>query len=1038
MRKIKLLLLLTLLCVGVSGVWGSVTYRVVYENVPSGASGNFTVTNSYIYYGQDSGRNNAYVHATKGNNAATLTLAYAHDYGDYNNPSWYGLDESDLRFRSSNETTYIKYLVDYYIISNITRNNVNYIGEISVSNTPTGQYVGTITIKYRENKNVVFYTWTSSPADIKGDVELLGNKTISYTYNSLSYTSKIGGPTKLTSGENAIYVEDVPFHQYTYEDTYNYTRNIPYSVTSYDPESKTYSGTPGPLSTSNINNYVKPKEVDGYSATISAVEFTGYSNTFNFVITYTPTIHSRTYTVSSNLSQGGIDGYGTWPHDEEPSLSGNTLTISTPSGSSYAPVALDNWNVNEYIIPKAVSGYKVTITVEGSTIKLNYYKTWVKDGLEYSSYHIQSSSNQGMMDEKFDFIPNKPELAVRLYLDQTKTVTDTVKYENPLWENPEVGDYQDLTDDDGDGVGTTARFTYLGQLDAQVEGHVMNRDYFYTRRHQIAYSERTSVTIPREVTFDGTTYKVTAIQKWGMDYTQTHIWLSDYCYNMNENGGAGQDKTTKVTEHQNINDHRNEYLTTVNFEMSADAPSNVASIGDYAFMSLYNTQNKTGMTDIIIPNSVTYLGAGLFECCLKLTNVTFQRETKVKDIRDYAFWCCVDLKEVTLPDGIETIGDCSFQYNFQMTKIELPNTLKTIGDHFLCCNSSLRTLTIPFSVEDIAGACFHGCESLTDVYLMGPASALKKESGSGGTFDANPRFCKDHVQKCTFHVFSQYYDSYAGDEVWSEIDEDGETDGRVKNGHRCINGNKLEVVPNEKRTFEADKWVTAIFPNGVEDYKTVFAPNGEKQTRVAVLTGASVTEGQDEDPKTHKRVRMYNLKFDLIDADDIPAKTPVMICPATTTEVTLYLASQADDDAFKAEMTEKHPVVIDCGEYGTVTMKGQYSPYDLKTWDFFFSYNQKYPTDPAKFYRVPENSNYVVDRCRCWWTIDVNGIPDQGTMGAKNSSIFVDDETSDINDIDYRVTIGGIYDLNGRKLDVAPEDLPQGIFIVNGKKHVVK
>ena len=199
-----------------------------------------------------------------------------------------------------------------------------------------------------------------------------------------------------------------------------------------------------------------------------------------------------------------------------------------------------------------------------------------------------------------------------------------------------------------------------------------------------------------------------------------------------------------------------------------------------------------------------------------------------------------------------------------------------------------------------------------------------------------------------------------------------------------------------------------------------------------------MTEGQDEDPKTHKRVRMYNLKFDLIDGDDIPAKTPVMICPATTTNITLYLATQANDDAFKAEMTEKHPVVIDCGKYGTVTMKGQYSPYDLKTWDFFFSYNQKNPTDPAKFYRVPANSNYKVDRCRCWWTIDVNGIPDQGTMGAKNSSIFVDDETSDINDIDYRVTIGGIYDLNGRKLDVAPEDLPKGIFIVNGKKHVVK
>ena len=1007
MRKIKLLLLLTLLVAGVSESWAAKTYQVKYVGLPSGTSGSFSINSDYQSYFRVEGKtyngSNVYNTLTKNYNSTTLTI----------NP-YYAWNGYAYSINDNNGTG------DYYV--SLTTNNIwDYItpgsvnncdAQITVDNTATDSYAGTITIKYVAAQRS--YAIVATPNDINGGV-----KKIKDYSNSIKIYDTYSWISGSHAGEQVVVVEG----------------SSDYVLTS-----------------NNINEYLQPIAIDDYDAslTLHTIQYTSdeyieWNNEYGVIklvfVTYTPKIHSRTYTVSSNISDGGIQSYGTWPHGETASLSGNTLTISTDQTSSYAPVALDNWNVNEYIVPKAVSGYKVTITVEGSTIKLNYYKTWVKDGLEYSSYHIQSSSNQGLMDDKFDFIPGQPELAVRLYLDQTKTVTDTVKYAKPLWENPTVGDYQDLTDDDGDGVGTTARFTYLGQLDAQVEGHVMNRDYFYTRRHQIAYSERTSVTIPREVTFDGTTYKVTAIQKWGMDYTQTHIWLSDYCYNMNENGGAGQDKTTKVTEHQNINDHRNEYLTTVNFEMSADAPSNVASIGDYAFMSLYNTQNKTGMTDIIIPNSVTYLGAGLFECCLKLTNVTFQRETKVKNIRDYAFWCCVDLKEVTLPDGIETIGDCSFQYNFQMTKIELPNTLKTIGDHFLCCNSSLTTLTIPYSVTDIAGACFHGCESLTDVYLMGPASALKKESGSGGTFDANPRFCKDHVQKCTFHVFKEYVDSYANDEVWSEIDEDGKTDGSIKNGHPCINGNILTIVPDEYRTFEADKWVSAIFPHEVVGYKNIFKKNEEtgKETRVAVLTGATVTEGKEKDPKTGRSLRMYALTFELISEDNIPAHTPVMICPATETTVELYSADEFNNNPdFKEHMTDKHPVVIDCGEYGTVTMKGQYSPYDLKTWDFFFSYNQKYPTDPAKFYRVPANSNYKVDRCRCWWTIDVNGIPDQGTMGAKNSSIFVDDETSDINDIDYRVTIGGIYDLNGRKLNVAPEDLPQGIFIVNGKKYVVK
>ena len=1004
MRKIKLLLLLTLLVVGVSGTWAASTFYTVYCTPDVG--GGVTITNPNLTRGTLS--DTGYYWSSGTYAGCSILSAYYNSY--YNNPT---------QLTTQNVSNYLTPVSVIGYTANITVANNPY-----TSTTLNGEqgYVYLITVTYSKatNPTTDSYLIGCTPTDLGATFSI----------------KNANMPNNTTLARTSWYLGQGTYKGYSIVTaTRNSTQN------------------PSQLTSDNASSYIEGKAIEDYDISYEVTDDYLDANTGDGIyharivnIKYTPSVTSRSYTVSSNLSQGGIDGFvGTWPHDEEASLSGNTLTISTPSGSSYAPVALDNWNVNEYIIPKAVSGYKVTITVEGSTIKLNYYKTWVKDGLEYSNFHIQSSSNQGMMDEKFDFIPDQPELAVRLYLDQTKTVTDTVKYENPLWENPTVGDYrEDLADDDGDGVGETATFTYLGQLDNNAE-RPMNQDYFYTRRHQIAYSERTSVTIPREVTFDGTTYKVTAIQKWGMDYTQTHIWLSDYCYNMNENGGSGQDTNTKVTEHQNINDHRNEYLTTVNFEMSADAPSNVASIGDYAFMSLYNTQNKTGMTDIIIPNSVTYLGAGLFECCLKLTNVTFQRETKVKNIRDYAFWCCVDLKEVTLPDGIETIGDCSFQYNFQMTKIELPNTLTTIGDHFLCCNSSLTTLTIPYSVTDIAGACFHGCERLTDVYLMGPASALKKESGSGGTFDANPRFCKDHVQDCTFHVFKEYYDSYVNDDVWREVDENGLYSGTY-HGNTCLNGNKIEIVPDEKRTFEADKWVTVIFPHDVENYKTVFPANGTKETRVAKLTGATVTEGQDRDPKTGKLLRMYNLQFELIPGDDIPKETPVMICPATTvTDYIMYTADEsANSESFKDEMTKKHPVVIDCGEYGTVTMKGQYSPYDLKTWDFFFAYQ---PGDlnedgsaknPAKFYRVPANSNYKVDRCRCWWTIDVNGIPNPGTMGAKDSSFFVDDETDNINGIDYRVTVGGIYDLNGRKLDVAPEDLPKGIFIVNGKKHVVK
>ena len=58
---------------------------------------------------------------------------------------------------------------------------------------------------------------------------------------------------------------------------------------------------------------------------------------------------------------------------------------------------------------------------------------------------------------------------------------------------------------------------------------------------------------------------------------------------------------------------------------------------------------------------------------------------------------------------------------------------------------------------------------------------------------------------------------------------------------------------------------------------------------------------------------------------------------------------------------------------------------------------------------------------------------------AKGYNIFMyDDEVTGIDDVEVRVVIEGIYDLNGRKLDIAPEDLPKGVYIVNGKKQMMK
>ena len=237
--------------------------------------------------------------------------------------------------------------------------------------------------------------------------------------------------------------------------------------------------------------------------------------------------------------------------------------------------------------------------------------------------------------------------------------------------------------------------------------------------------------------------------------------------------------------------------------------------------------------------------------------------------------------------------------------------------------------------------------------------------------------------------------------------------------------------------------MTAIFNNPIsytnesnvtiEGLENVFGAN----TRVAIMTGATTTTGKD--PITQEAIRIYALTFTLIDHKDFSTDVPYMFCPEKTVEdyVMITQANMADQD-FKAEMTVDHAYSVYSDENdGEVIMKGYYSTWPLIPWDFYFSYNGDNSANAtAKFYRVGAPNTVVSSPSRCYWTINVNGHRSQAGAKAANQRFF--DDTTGIEDIKTKVVIEGIYDLNGRKLDIDPQDLPKGLFIINGKKVMMK
>ena len=747
---------------------------------------------------------------------------------------------------------------------------------------------------------------------------------------------------------------------------------------------------------------------------------------------------------------------------EKEILSGTGYTV-TGSGVESGPdehilvltannVTLTSSTVANYITARPLAGYNVSFYVNTAEAELGYagniyinYQTtateqsWNDGTFLYSNIYQRETYTRVLMPEG--------EVALSLYMGDTETVVDTVKYATNLTNGQHA-------DDDGDEVGQYATFTRLGQH-RDGFGDQTNM-YFFRRSHQVACSKKTSVTVPATVTRDGQTYKVTAIQKWGFGYKQTHQMMIS---------SGTKNNCTANAFWGCIDDHSNRYLQTVRFEN----PSNIKSIGDYAFMSC------TALTSIVFPNSLEYLGQGIFEMSYKLNDVRFQTRADgtvgFEMIKMFTFWLCTGLKSLELPNGITEIegqqAGAAMQYMLQLTNIKLPNTLKKIGPHFLCCASSLETLTIPASVEYIDGASFHGCESLTSVYLLGPASALQASytgSQSSNTFSANSTFCKEQVHDCTFYTTPDYVSSYAGDAVWGQIAEnrsngylvdptngnaritdDQGNDVRVA-GTALGGGNRLMVMPVVKRDFPAGKWVTAIFPNEIsytdedgvvtEGLTNVFGEG----VRVARMTGATTEAGVD--PKSGKSIIVYNLTFTLVDnTTGFETGVPYMFCAAKDVpNYTMITMDNLTDEDFRLDMTNTHEYSVYSDKNdGQVYMKGQYAPYTMHPWDFYFSYSESAEGEPAKFFRVPDAANAATaGPTRCYWSIDVEGVKSDGEMAPSKLNNIFDYIPNGIDEMETRVVIKGIYDLNGRKLDINPADLPQGMFIVNGKKVLVK
>ena len=157
--------------------------------------------------------------------------------------------------------------------------------------------------------------------------------------------------------------------------------------------------------------------------------------------------------------------------------------------------------------------------------------------------------------------------------------------------------------------------------------------------------------------------------------------------------------------------------------MQVSILGNVEEIGDQAF---YCCSSLEGVeVDASNPNYASQDGvlfSGNMETLIYypngLTDAAYEVPAEVVLIENYAFFNCSFLTDITLNEGIETIGTMAFAYCSSLQQLRIPSSAVVIYDHaFYGCGASV--LYIPENVEEIGEYAFDGCENLEDIYYGG-------------------------------------------------------------------------------------------------------------------------------------------------------------------------------------------------------------------------------------------------------------------------------------------------------------------------------
>ncbi len=499
-----------------------------------------------------------------------------------------------------------------------------------------------------------------------------------------------------------------------------------------------------------------------------------------------------------------------------------------------------------------------------------------------------------------------------------------------------------------------------------------------------------------------------------------------------------------------------------------DNPDREVTLGTQAFA-------LPTLKKVILGTSIREVGHECFLNCTSLTTVIFHHGTK--KIGTHSFYGCSVLTDLVLPEGLEEIGVGAFEKS-ALTSIRLPSTLKYIRREAFGLCHNLKSITIPEKVEQIEYQAFQECYNLTDVYVLGENTKCANQSlqpvntyayrydgaGNGEEVERNAFRSTDPKMnvRTVLHYPKNAYGKYINDDI-KKLGTPGYDRKwvQLKNGNRCatIDDGRYDhntgdyagwhnfMLTAETRKDEEiwedetrvdDKWYTMCLPFDItrDQLESAYGAFVE----VVEFSGVEVK-------KISEGNKTITLKFKT-QVQNTVAHRPYMIHPGihkgTETGVKCVITgikrlpeTQEALDAQKVSFTADNVTYTFIGNYDKTKKLQPHSYYYYSGTDV-----SQYPNGFYKWGNT-EGGKWTT------YTACVLLDKDNGAKSKAETEYFENEDEIVVDGIynmtadEYRNNKNNnvIYNVYGHAVGNGTDGmdkLPKGVYIVNGKKYIVK